>query len=160
MTYYGELCPRPTNHPPDDPAHFRLAFGMVLATPGREDRFCLARYASAWRRLDTVLSSRTQFSGDRIRLRTERSVRALNTAYGRVFTIIRNRPCPGTSDLRTRHTAYLCPNFAERVHPAHHGQPTPRACHCNNTEQRAITMRSVMVVQAGLFTIIGTMLAS
>ena len=106
-----------------------------------------------------ILSSRTQFSGDRTRLRTERPVRAVNTAYGRVFTIIRQRPSQKPSDRRTGHMAYLCPNFAEPVHPTHHGQPTPRACHCNNTEQRAITMRSVLVVQAELFTIIRPLLA-
>ena len=106
-----------------------------------------------------ILSSRTQFSGDRTRLRTERPVRAVNTAYGRVFTIIRQRPSQKPSDRRTGHMAYLCPNFAELVHPTHHGQPTPRACHCNNTEQRAITMRSVLVVQAELFTIIRPLLA-
>ena len=133
---------------------------MVLATSGREDRFCLARKASARRRLDMILSSRTQFSGDRTRLRTERPVRAVNTAYGRVFTIIRQRPSQKPSDRRTGQMAYLCPNFAEPVHPTHHGQPTPRACHCNNTEQRAITMRSVLVVQAELFTIIRPLLAT
>ena len=131
-----------------------------MATSGREDRFCLARKASARRRLDMILSSRTQFSGDRTRLRTERPVRAVNTAYGRVFTIIRQRPSQKPSDRRTGHMAYLCPNFAEPVHPTHHGQPTPRACHCNNTEQRAITMRSVLVVQAELFTIIRPLLAN
>ena len=109
--------------------------------------------------MDMILSSRTQFSGDRTRLRTERPVRAVNTAYGRVFTIIRQRPSQKPSDRRTGHMAYLCPNFAEPVHPTHHGQPTPRACHCNNTEQRAITMRSVLVVQAELFTIICPTLA-
>ena len=31
-------CPRPRNHNADDPAHVRMSFGMMLASPGREDR--------------------------------------------------------------------------------------------------------------------------
>ena len=36
---------------------FRMSFGMMLASPGREDRLCGAPGASAWRRLDMVVEA-------------------------------------------------------------------------------------------------------
>ena len=50
-------CSRPRNRGADDPAHFRMSFGMMLASPGREDRLCGAPGASAWRRLDMVVEA-------------------------------------------------------------------------------------------------------
>ena len=50
-------CPRPRNHSMDDPAHFRMPFGMMLASPGREDRLYGPPGASALGRLDMVVEA-------------------------------------------------------------------------------------------------------
>ena len=80
--------PRPRNHCADDRALFRMSFGMMLATPGRGDRLCVSPVGSAWWRLDMVVEASYAVIRNRIRFRTQRSVRALNTAYGRVLSII------------------------------------------------------------------------
>ena len=83
-------CPRPRNHSMDDPAHFRMSFGMMLASPGREDRLYGPPGASALGRLDMVVEASygTLLSAGRIRFRTKRPVRSLNTAYDGVLSIM------------------------------------------------------------------------
>ena len=115
-----------------------MSFGMMLAFPGREDRLYGPPGASALGRLDMVVeASYAVISAGRIRFRTKRSVRSLNTAYDGVLSIFKNvnrcffkadqRTVPST--VPTRHKAYpehiyvQTKNFAERVHPTHHGQP-------------------------------------
>ena len=83
-------CPRPRNHSTSmgDPAHFRMSFGMMLASPGREDRLYGPPGASALGRLDMVVEASYAVSAGRIRFRTKRPVRSLNTAYDGVLSIM------------------------------------------------------------------------
>ena len=102
----------------DDPAHFRMSFGMMLAFPGREDRLYGPPGASALGRLDMVVeASYAVISAGRIRFCTKRSVRSLNTAYDGVLSILNVNRCFFQADQRT--VPSTVPKSRHKAYPGH-----------------------------------------
>ena len=143
--------------------HLRLTVGK-FAKPGpplRPSRFCNTRtcgqycrdyeyeYCTSTRTVVAILhfvprSRVVEFSEPGPRKFAQPGPRR----YEYVLVLLTSSSSSAAYCTSTGHMAYLCPNFAEPVHLTHHGQLTPRACHCDNTEQHAITMRCMLAVQA------------